>query len=113
MRNNEEARFGFVVLTSFGCSDEDSAIDLTKANCEKMRDCGLFDKNSTYESCIETGTNAVEGNSACEAENAALLKCRLNLTCDEYKDITNLKCAEETKQATLCTLNNVNKKPEA
>ena len=96
-----------VVLTSFGCSDEDSAIDLTKANCEKMRDCGLFDKNSTYESCIETGTNAVEGNSACEAETAALLKC------DEYKDITNLKCAEETKQATLCTLNNVNKKPEA
>ena len=25
-----------VVLTSFGCSDEDSAIDLTKANREQM-----------------------------------------------------------------------------
>lgn len=102
-----------VVLTSFGCSDEDSAVDLTKANCEKMRDCGLFDKNSTYESCIEAGTSAVESNSACEAENAALLKCRLNLTCDEYKDIMNLKCVEEMVQLGLCTANNMNKKPEA
>lgn len=102
-----------VVLTSFGCSDEDSAVDLTKANCEKMRDCGLFDKNSTYESCIEAGTSAVESNSACEAENAALLKCRLNLACDEYKDITNLKCAEEAKKVLDCTVKNaINPKPE-
>ncbi len=102
-----------VVLTSFGCSDEDNAVDLTKANCEKSRDCGVIDSNSAYEACIEAGTKAAESLSACEVENAALLKCRLNLTCDEYKSLTNLKCAEEMKQVTLCTAKNaINPNPK-